>query len=172
MNHAHTISVPHLHTDRLTLREYRAEDFDLFADHLSNAESSAHLGSADRQTAWRIFSSHAGLWLLHGAGWWSIEERETGRLVGSVGGFFRQGSTVMEMGWNTYRAFWGKGIAGEAAAAVLHHAFEVRREPKVRALISSGNESSRRVAERLGMTYETETELNGKRIGCYLRERT
>lgn len=76
----------------------------------------------------------------------------------------------MEMGWNTYRAFWGKGIANEAAAAVLKYVFEVRREPKVRALISSGNESSRRVAERLGMTFEMETELNGKVIGSYMRE--
>lgn len=171
MNHALTISVPRLQTDRLTLREYRVEDFELFADHLSNAESSAHLGSADRQTAWRIFSSHAGLWLLSGAGWWSIENRQTGQLVGSVGAFFRHESTVMEMGWNTYRAFWGKGIANEAAAAVLKHAFEVRREPKVRAMIGYGNESSRRVAERLGMTFETKTELNGNEINSYMRER-
>jgi RimJ/RimL family protein N-acetyltransferase len=77
----------------------------------------------------------------------------------------------MEMGWNTYRAFWGKGIANEAAAAVLDYAFEVRGERKVQALISSGNESSRRVAERLGMTYEMKTELNGKEINSYMRER-
>lgn len=166
-----TISVPRLQTERLMLREYRVADFDLFADHLSNAESAAHLGTADRQTAWRIFGSHAGYWLLGGAGWWSIEDRQSGQLVGSVGAFFRQESTVMEIGWNTYRAFWGRGIAGEAAAAVLQHAFEVRREPKVQALIASGNISSRRVAERLGMRYEMETQLNGKQIDRYIRER-
>lgn len=171
MNHALTISVPRLQTDRLTLREYRVEDFELFAEHLSNAESSAYLGSADRQTAWRIFNSHAGFWLLNQAGWWSIEDRQTGQLLGNVGAFFRYESTVMEMGWNTYRAFWGKGIANEAAAAVLKYAFEVRREPKVRALITSGNESSRRVAERLGMTYEEKTDLNGKEVNSYARER-
>ena len=170
MNDSLTISVPRIHTDRLTLRAYRVDDFELFADHLSHPESSAYLGSADRQSAWRIFSSHAGLWLLSGTGWWSIEERRTGQLVGNVGAFFREGSTVMEMGWNTYRAFWGKGIAKEAAAAVLNHAFAVRREPKVRALIDFGNESSRRVAESLGMTYEMKTELNGKEINCYRRE--
>ncbi|MGF6273953.1 RimJ/RimL family protein N-acetyltransferase [Massilia sp. UYP11] len=112
------------------------------------------------------------MWLLHQAGWWSIEDRQTGRLVGSVGAFFRDESTVMEMGWNTYRAFWGKGIANEAAAAVMKHAFEVRREPKVRALIDSGNESSRRVAERLGMTYDMKTALNGKEVDSYVRQRT
>ena len=170
-NQTFTISVPLLHTDRLILREYRVEDFELFADHLANPESSAHLGSADRATAWRIFCSHAGLWLLSGTGWWSIEDRQTGHLVGSVGAFFRDESTVLEMGWNTYRAFWGKGIANEAAAAVLSYAFEVRREPQVRALIGSGNESSRRVAERLGMMYEMETELHGKAVNSYMRER-
>jgi RimJ/RimL family protein N-acetyltransferase len=53
----------------------------------------------------------------------------------------------------------------------LNYVFEIRREPKVRALIGAGNESSRRVAERLGMTYEMETELNGKAIRSYMRER-
>ncbi|WP_426341345.1 GNAT family N-acetyltransferase [Pseudoduganella sp. S-14] len=171
MNPAFAISVPRLQTERLMLREYRRHDFDLFADHLAKPESSAHLGSADRQTAWRIFSSHAGLWVLHGAGWWAVEDRQTGQLVGNVGAFFREQSTVMELGWNTYRAFWGKGIANEAATAVLNYAFEVRRESKVRALITSGNESSRRVAERVGMTYEMETELNGKAVNSYIRER-
>lgn len=171
MNRAFTTSVPYLQTERLTLREYRREDFGMFADHLANSESSAHLGSADRQTAWRIFASQAGQWLIHGAGWWAVENRQTGQLVGSVGGFFREESTVMEMGWNTYRAFWGQGIANEAAAAVLRHAFESRGEPKVRALISPANASSRRVAERLGMRYETETELYGTAIGSYTCER-
>ncbi|MYN16380.1 GNAT family N-acetyltransferase [Rugamonas sp. FT107W] len=172
MNHVFTASVPLLQTERLLLREYRRADFDLFADHLGHPESSAHLGSSDRQAAWRIFTSHAGLWLVHGAGWWAIEDKQTGQLVGSVGAFFREQSTVMEMGWNTYRAFWGKGIANEAASAVLNYVFEVRGELKVRALVSPGNESSRRVAERLGMTYEMETELNGKAISSYMRERT
>lgn len=170
MNSEFITSVPILHTERLILREYRREDFDAFAAHLADPVSAAHLGPADRQAAWRIFCSQAGLWLIHGAGWWAVEEKETGRLVGSVGAFFREDSTVMELGWNTYRAFWGQGLANEAAAAAMHHAFETRREPKVRALIASGNESSLRVARRLGLRYETETEIHGKAVGMYTRE--
>lgn len=75
----------------------------------------------------------------------------------------------MELGWNTYRPFWGRGFANEAAAAALNHALEIRREPAVRALIASANESSLRVAGRLGLTYETETEINGKAVGVYTR---
>lgn len=77
----------------------------------------------------------------------------------------------MELGWNTYRAFWGRGYANEAAAAVVNQALEIRREPKVRALIASANESSLRVAKRLGLTYEAEIEIYGKSVGIYARER-
>lgn len=171
MNSEFITSVPYLHTERLILREYRRKDFDAFAAHLADPVSSAHLASARSDAAWRIFCSQAGLWLIHGAGWWAVEEKETGRLVGTVGAFFREESTVMELGWNTYRAFWGQGFANEAAAAVLNHAFEIRREPKVRALITPANESSLRVAKRLGLAYEAETEIYGKAVGVYTRER-
>jgi hypothetical protein len=35
MNNAFTVSVPHLQTERLLLREYRRDDFDVFAHHCS-----------------------------------------------------------------------------------------------------------------------------------------
>lgn len=44
-------------------------------------------------------------------------------------------------------------------------------EPKVRALIASANESSLRVARRLGLAYEAEAEIYGKAVGIYTRER-
>jgi RimJ/RimL family protein N-acetyltransferase len=171
MNSEFTTSVPRLHTERLILREYRREDFDAFAAHCADPVSAAHLGLADRQTAWRIFCTQAGLWLIDGAGWWAVEEKATGRLLGNVGAFFREESTVMELGWNTYRACWGQGFANEAAAAALHHALETRREPKVRALIAAANESSLRVARRLGLAYEADTDIHGKAVGIYTRER-
>lgn len=77
----------------------------------------------------------------------------------------------MELGWNTYRAFWGQGFANEAAAAALHHALEIRREPKVRALIAPANEPSLRVARRLGLVHEAGMEMYGKAVGVHTRER-
>jgi RimJ/RimL family protein N-acetyltransferase len=171
MNSDFTISVPTLHTQRLLLREYRRQDFDAFAAHLADPVSAAYLVQADRQAAWRIFCSQAGLWLIDGAGWWTVEEKETGHIVGSVGAFFREDANVMELGWNTWRAFWGRGFANEAAAAALHHAFEVRRQPTVRALIAPANTSSLRVASRLGLAYEADTEIHGKQVGIYTRAR-
>src|SRR5688572_22301946 len=172
MNQNFTASIPYLQTQRLRLREYRTADFDAFAGHLADPESAAFLSVTDRPTAWRIFGYQAGLWLLRGAGWWAVELRQTGQLVGSVGAFFRESSAVMEIGWNTYRAFWGQGFASEAAAAAIAHAFDVRHEPKVTALIDPRNEPSLRVARRVGLTYEGETELFDKPIGSYALERS
>jgi RimJ/RimL family protein N-acetyltransferase len=171
MDRSPSVSVPRFQTPRLVLREYRPEDFDAFAAHLADPQATAFIGSADRQTAWRIFGCHAGLWLLHGAGWWTVEVRETSELAGTVGAFFREGLAGIEIGWNTYRAHQGKGFASEAAAEAMRYALEVRGEPLVRAFIAPGNTPSVRVAQFLGMRYEAEAELYGKAVGRYTRER-
>jgi RimJ/RimL family protein N-acetyltransferase len=165
------VTVPRLQTQRLLLREYRTGDFGTFAEHLADPEAMAFLHVEDRRTAWRIFSCHAGLWMLNGAGWWSVELRQTGEVVGHVGAFFREGLPGIEIGWNTYRAFWGRGIASEAAAEALRYAFDVRGEPLVRALIDPGNTPSLRVAQHLGMRYDAAATLFGKPIGRYTRTR-
>jgi RimJ/RimL family protein N-acetyltransferase len=165
------VSVPRLFTRRLGLREYRIEDFERFAGHLVDPEAAAFIGCSDRHTAWRIFGCQAGLWLLQGAGWWAVEARETGQLVGTVGAFFREGEPGIEIGWNTYRPFWGQGFATEAGGEVLRYALEVRGEPRARALIDAGNAASIRVAQHLGLRHDGEAELHGKPIRRYTVER-
>jgi RimJ/RimL family protein N-acetyltransferase len=161
------ITIPRLKTRRLLLREYRVDDFEAFAEHLADPESMAFLGCADRQTAWRHFGSHAGNWLLYGAGWWSVELHETGQLVGHVGAFFRESLPGLEIGWSTYRAFWGQGFASEAAAEAIRHGLEARNEPHVHALIDPGNAPSIGVALRVGMHFEAEATLFGKPVQRY-----
>ena len=175
MDHSHSVSIPRLETERLVLRAYRRADFDAFvvhfAAHFADPPGADDSSASTRGAAWRIFCSHAGLWTIDGAGWWAVEERQTGQLVGTVGAFFREDCMVMELGWNTYSAFGGRGYACEAAAGALKYAFDIRQEAKVRALIAPGNASSLRVASRLGFRYESEAALNGKAIGSYTLER-
>lgn len=171
MERSYPVLVPRLETERLVLREYRVDDFDAFAAHLADPESTAFIDVADRQLAWRIFACHSGLWVLFGAGWWAMELRETGAPVGVVGAFYRLGMPGIELGWNTYREYWGRGFASEAAAAAMRYAFEVKGESRAKALITAGNVPSIRVAQRLGMAWESETELYGAKVSCYTRER-
>jgi RimJ/RimL family protein N-acetyltransferase len=163
------VSIPRLVTPRLLLREYRMADFDGFAANLADADAMTFLGVHDRRNAWRIFGCNTGGWLLQGAGWWSVEARESGALVGNVGAFFREGWPEIEIGWNTFRAHWGKGFATEAGAEVVRYAFEVRAERRVTALIDPQNAASLRVAANLRLAHEADTELFGKTVGRYVR---
>lgn len=77
---------PRLTTPRLLLREFRTADFDEYAENMADPEATKFLsGTTDRRTAWRMFSAAAGYGVLQGAGWWAIESKETGQVVGDVG---------------------------------------------------------------------------------------
>ncbi|HEX8791458.1 MAG TPA: GNAT family N-acetyltransferase [Polyangiaceae bacterium] len=163
------VSVPRLRTQRLLLREYRMADFDAFAAHFADPASMEILGVKDRRTAWRIFASNMGGWILQGTGWWAVERLDGGGLVSYVGAFFRETWPEIEIGWGTLREHWGKGYATEAVEEVLRYVFDVRKEKRATALIDAANGRSLRVAEKLGMTYESETELFGEPVGRYVK---
>ncbi len=169
MDWSPAVSIPRLETPRLRLRELRSGDFEAVAAHLADAESTRFTGAVDRRNAWRIFGCQAGYWLLQGTGWWMVELRETSEVVGSVGAFFREGWPEIELGWNTFRAFWNRGIAREAAAEVVRYAFDVRHEKRVTALIAPANLTSLRVASLLGFSHEADTKLFGETVGRYVR---
>jgi RimJ/RimL family protein N-acetyltransferase len=166
LEHSTPVSVPDLQTRRLTLREYRMGDFEAYVAHLADHYV---FGVLDRRQAWQHFSSNMGGWLLQGAGWWAIELRESGKLVGNVGAFFRETRPEIEIGWNTFREYWSQGIASEAAAEVLRYVFEVRGDRRAMAMIDAQNTASRRVAARIGMTYEADMDFFGMRLGRYVR---
>jgi RimJ/RimL family protein N-acetyltransferase len=57
---------------------------------------------------------------------------------------------VAEIGWLLGREYWGVGLAGEAAAAVIEHGFRRLGLPMMLALVHRGNDASLRLAKRLG----------------------
>ena len=167
-----TITIPRLTTQRLLLREFRTADFDEYAANMADPKATQFLaGMVDRRTAWRMFLAASGSWVLHGAGWWTVEVRETGEVVGEVGAFVREACPDFEIGWNLYRRFWGQGFAIEAATAALAFTFEGHRAKRVIAHITAANAPSVAVSRRLGMKYETDVDFFGESIGRYAIER-
>jgi RimJ/RimL family protein N-acetyltransferase len=163
------VVVPRLRSARLHLRELRAPDFEMFAVHHADPESTAYTGGVlERRLAWRSFCSCAGGWMIHGAGWWALEDLGSGRIVGAVGAFYRATAPDLEAGWLLFREFWGQGYAVEAVGRVIEHAFDVRGVPRVTATIDHGNARSQRVATRLGFEPVEDTELFGKPVGRWM----
>jgi hypothetical protein len=94
------LSIPRLTTARLLLREFQMRDFDAYATNLTDPVATKFTsGLQDRRAAWRSFAAQTGSWLLNGGGWWAVEQREGGAVVGTVGAFFREtDATLVELG--------------------------------------------------------------------------
>lgn len=93
----------------------------------------------------------------HGFCFWAIERKADGVLMGLAG--LKTGAPDtpiahdLEVGWRFGKAFWGLGYASEAARAALAHGFADPAWTRIAAITTTGNVASRRVMERIGMTY-------------------
>jgi len=98
---------------------------------------------------------HLRHWEEHGFGVWALVERESGELAGWAGPshptFVPELATEVEVGWTLRRAFWGRGLATEAAREAIKEAFEYLDRDELISLIHPSNERSVAVARRLGM---------------------
>lgn len=85
------------------------------------------------------------------------------RLIGYCGFFLQIVDSVeeIEIAYRIDPAYWGRGLATEAAGAVRDHAFNDLKLPRVISLIHPDNHASRRVAEKNGMRPEKETIFRG-----------
>ena len=90
--------------------------------------------------------------------------KETGELIGQGGLFHREELDAWSVGYNLRKDYWGQGIVPEALQAIIDY---VDKEKGIRAIVgefAKDNSKSRRVMEKLGMTYwkdSTYTKLDG-----------
>ncbi|WP_436521235.1 GNAT family N-acetyltransferase [Actinoplanes sp. HUAS TT8] len=153
-----------LTTPRVVLRPWRDDDLDAMAAITADPEVMRYIhdgrpldraATAERLALWRRH------WDEHGFGLYAVELRETGELAGFTGlavpTFLPEIMPAVEIGWRLGRPYWGKGLATEAARAVVSRAgtdFGLKRLVSVHIV---GNEASARVMVKLGMRLERET---------------
>ena len=106
-----------------------------------------------------------------GWGFWAIEERESGRPVGGVGLFpLNWEGPEIELAYHVVPSVWNLGYASEAATAVLAAAWDTGLDHVV-AVAMPGNVASRRVMEKLGMSFEGSTRYRDFDVVRYSIER-
>ena len=82
----------------------------------------------------------------------AIRLKDTGRLIGILV-CFNETAESCEIGYALGSGYWHRGYATEAVEAYLEHCFRDKGLRTVRASFFTGNEASRRVMEKCGMTY-------------------
>jgi RimJ/RimL family protein N-acetyltransferase len=157
-------------TERLLLRQFRGDDFEPYLRIASNPDvrrSLHRVGEPSRDETWRSMAMLAGVWSIRGYGYWAVELRATGELIGRVGVWFPVWYPEIEAGWLIAREHWGSGYATEAGAEALRQAFGTLGVDHVSSLIHPDNAASRRVAEKLGGTLEKTFMLDGEELLYY-----
>lgn len=151
-------SAPTIETERLRLRELRASDLPDWAQLIyADPEVTRYLPGPDvtpLERAERLFRHFTEQWPLHGVGGWAITDRETGAFLGQCGLNQIPDLGETEIDYALARQSWGRGLATEAAGAVVNYAFSTAQLARLIGFVIPENTASRRVLERLGFTYE------------------
>jgi RimJ/RimL family protein N-acetyltransferase len=159
---ATTFEIPTLRTERLLLRVFRAGDLDALAAMQANAEVRRFLGAGtllSRAETWSLMERVLGQWPLRGYGLVAVEI--DGRCAGWAGIMHPLEWPEAELAYSLDQAFWGRGLAGEAAHAARDWAFATHGFDRLASFIRSDNARSIRVAEKLGAVREGIVELRG-----------
>jgi len=176
-----------LETERLVLRMPRLEDVDGLVETYGDPEVMRYIASGDpwtRERTLRALERWLRYWDDDGFGLLVVEDAD-GRVLGDCGLLpwdSRTWSTgsrktlgenaEVEIGWTLGRAHWGCGYATEAARAVVAWAFGELGLPRLVSLIQPGNDSSIRVATKLGERYDREiVTAGGEQASLYVIER-
>lgn len=148
-----------IETPRLLLRDWNDADVESWAEMNADPEVMKffpRLFTRDRsvEIAARMREELA----RDGFGWWVVEMKDGLPFAGVVAlqavPFEAHFTPVNEIGWRFRRDAWGCGYATESAAALLDVAFETLGWNEVVAMTAAINRPSRKVMERLGMTYD------------------
>jgi aminoglycoside 6'-N-acetyltransferase len=145
-----------IQTERLRLRRSTPEDADTISAYRSDPDVNRQQGwdRTDPAGVLADIVEMSGRSPGEPGGWvqFTVEKRETGRIVGDVGFAVADGEpNVIKVGYTISPGFQGHGYATEAIRALVDYAFGTLGAEIVRAHASAENVPSIRVAEKVGM---------------------
>jgi RimJ/RimL family protein N-acetyltransferase len=163
-----------LETDRLVLRRLERADLDDLHALYADPEIRRYLpeGTLTREETLEELE-----WFLDGhpehpqLGLWATIHKPTNRFIGRCGllPWTIAGRFEVEVAYMLAKAYWGQGLATEAARAIVHHACARLGYARLICLIDPANQASIRVAERIGMHLEQALEDEGGPYLLYAR---
>ena len=146
-------------TERLILRDWRATDLDPFAALNADPEVMRHFRAPLSRAESDSFADRIRARLAEdGWGLWATEVAASGEFIGFIGlaapRFQAHFTPAVEVGWRLRRDAWGLGYAPEGARAALDFAFDELGLTEVVSITVPDNVKSRRVMQKLGMSYD------------------
>ncbi|WP_071516279.1 GNAT family N-acetyltransferase [Geitlerinema sp. PCC 9228] len=149
-----------LETPRLYLRKLRWDDLDDLVARYSDPEVMIYISGKpyQRQETQAHLQRYLEMEPKYGFSLWAAIYRENGRFIGRCGLIPQEieGVAEVEIGYMLAKAYWGKGLATEAALAIRNYGFHKLGCSRLISLIDPQNQASMRVAAKIGLRYEKE----------------
>lgn len=147
----------HIETDRLLLRPFTPADLDALHRLWTDPEVRRYLWDDEiipqDQTAGIIAGSQSCFESRH-FGLWGIRRKQPGDdLIGFCGYWYFHDPPELQLLFGVAPDHWGKGVATEAAKAMIAYGFNTLGLDRVEASTDSPNVASWRVLEKAGMTF-------------------
>jgi RimJ/RimL family protein N-acetyltransferase len=147
-----------LETDRLLLRWLTVDDAEFIMGLLNEPSWIRFIGDRGVRTLddARAYIENGPVDMYHrlGFGLYMVERKEDGAPLGMCGLIKRKGLDDVDIGFAYRPAYWSKGYAFEAAAAVLQYAKNNLGLRRIVAITDPENASSRKLLEKLGLKFE------------------
>ena len=96
-----------------------------------------------------------------GVGLWAVFLRAEETLIGFGGFWYFHDPPQLELLYGIAPAFWNRGLATEAAVAMLRYGFEELGLERIEASTDAANLASIRVMEKAGMKFEKRVYVRG-----------
>jgi RimJ/RimL family protein N-acetyltransferase len=162
-------------TERLRLRQWRDDDVEPLARLYADPGYLEHMSAYDRDETAEQIAFFRRRWDELGFGLWVAEDRRTGVFLGWIGVTRHDDWPLddgpVEVGWTLAREARGRGLATEGGRAAVNAAFAHLPLARVLSITAPGNRRSRRVMERLGLTFRGETRWRGVDVVWYAVDR-
>jgi ribosomal-protein-alanine N-acetyltransferase len=163
-----------LETDRLRLRWFSGTptDADFLRALLNDPGWLANIGERNvrtrRQALGWIATRHTATYGRLGFGFWAVERKTDGALMGMCGLIKRDTLMEADVGYALMPAFRGHGYAREAAAACVRYGQDVLGLPEVWGITGPDNASSAAVLQQIGLQDAGVTRLVGEERETWL----
>ena len=142
-----------LDTPRLTLREMTVADVDVFYRIYDDPEVTKYVEPLfSNPLDEKIYTQNyiKDIYGYYGYGFWTVLDKETGKVIGRAGISNRDGFEVAELGFVIAKAYRGCGLGYEVCDAILDYAKKELEFPKIQALVLPNNGISINLLTKLG----------------------
>lgn len=145
-----------LETERLILRRLKETDADAVFAMRSDEDIMRFIRAPQmkRSEAENWINLVSSRWEKENFGFCAVIEKASNKFIGWCGLWRLVETKEIEVGYALFKEFWGKGYAVEASKAFLKYGFEELNLEKIVAVANPENKNSRRVMEKLGMSYD------------------